>query len=297
MPPPIDVSTPGRRWVVDDAAGNGSIWVLTSNPLLDPKILIEGRQPPPFHAEADVLAAIQKRWPGAVVCPAPPPGERHPRIWRGSYSSTPSNEVESFFGSLASASVCFDRFRQVLRTIEPERINDGAFGHELRQLIVIAATEVESAWRAILVANNYRPGVERFTTNDYCKLLNPLKLDQWEVVLAMAPRYGNIAPFKAWDSTRPTASLRWYDAYNKTKHDREQNLKEATLAVLIETMAALYVMLAAQAGPNLARPPYPVDDFSLVRQPSWAPSEEYVPAISFTGVVREHTLVPYPFPP
>jgi len=262
-----------------------------------PTLLIRGNFGPPPE-EATVLAEIEKHWTGAVVVRARAPGERHPRMWRGRFSEPLPDEEESLAGALTSANVLLDRFRHVLRTVEPDPANRSAFGHELRQLLILACTEVESAWKSILVANKYpQRKNDRFITNDYCNLCPVLKLEEWEVELAMFPRYGTVAPFRGWDAEKPTESLSWYADYNRTKHDREINLRKATLENLISSMAGLYIMLAAQAGTEwLSRPPFAISDFRPRRQPHWDLADEYVPTIGPSITVPGSTkLVPYPF--
>ena len=298
-PPPLPdraLWEPGRRWVFDDPAGSGSVWVLAAVQMdTDPIQLLEVNpgQPPD---ETTVLSAIERRWKGAVVAKARTPGERHPRIWRGDYSEPGQDERERFSGAVTSANVLLDRFRHVLRTIEPDQANRQAFGHEIRQLLILACTDVESAWKTILVENGYSEAKnDRYSTNDYCKLRDVLKLEAWEVQLTMFRRYGAIAPFRGWDPEKPTESLGWYADYNSTKHDRETNLPRANLANLISSIAGLYVMLAAQAGPKrLSRAPYAILDFQVTHSPRWGLADEYVPPIGRSNAdLPGATLVPY----
>jgi hypothetical protein len=212
---------------------------------------------------------------------------------------TPSDEVERFAGSLVSATVLFERFRHVLRTVEPEPENRSTFGHELRHLLILASTEVESAWKSILLANDYPPPKDdRFSTKDYCKLCGPMKLRDWRVALTLSPRYGTLAPFSDWDSEKPTASLSWYADYNSTKHDREVNLNKANLGNVVNAMAALHIVLAAQVGSErLSKAPYSLSDFRPVTEPQWPLEDEYVPPIRYSSLVVgcSTTMVPYPF--
>lgn len=247
--------------------------------------------------ETEVRRAIEQRWGGAVVVQGRPPGERHPRIWRGKFSQPTAGERQGFSAAFAAASVILERFRYVLRTVEPEAANAQAFGHEIRQLLILACTEVETAWKSILVENKYPPPKNgRYTTNDYCKLREALKLEDWQVELTMFGRYGDITPFRGWDPQKPTESLAWYADYNLTKHDREGSLCRATLQNLIQSVAALYIMLAAQAGPEpLARGRFEVVDFRPTQFPQWELPDEYVPAIGLSKNQLTSHLVPYPF--
>jgi hypothetical protein len=293
--PDLDVLHPGRRWVFDDE--KGQVWIKHQPVLANeaPKRLLPASGVPPV-SEADVLAAIEEKWPKAtVVRPKLLPGERHPRIWRGAFSLPTPAEVQSFVSAERSAELLRERFRHVLMTIEPEPENRPAFGHELRQLLILASTEVESAWRSVLLANGYPPPRSgRFTTNEYCDLIGPLRLEEWEVDLAQSPRYGSVAPFRGWDPQRPTESLAWYADQHATKHDREVNLAKATLGNVISAMAALEVMLAAQMGPDgLPDSDSASSAFRLVGQPTWELEDQYLPPL----VANEIKLVHYSFPP
>jgi hypothetical protein len=158
----------------------------------------------------------------------------------------------------------------IFQVVEPTHTHDSVFGHELRQLLILACTEVESSWRAVLSANAYPPGSGRWSTNDYVKLLRPMRLDKYVVTLASHPGYGEIAPFYGWLTTDPTHSLGWYDAYNLTKHNREEELHRATLRAVIEAMAAVHVMTVAQFGfDEVERAHFHPDEFNFERSPRW----------------------------
>jgi hypothetical protein len=80
------------------------------------------------------------------------------------------------------------------------------------------------------------------------KLLTPMLLDSYQLSLQSYPHFPPFTPFGGWDAAAPTKSLTWYDAYNKTKHDREENLKFATLQNAVQAVGATVVMFHAQFG-------------------------------------------------
>ncbi len=88
------------------------------------------------------------------------------------------------------------------------------------------------------------------TTKDYVKLLTAMLLDGYRLSLQSYPTFPSFAPFEGWSAAHPTQSLVWYDAYNKTKHDREENLKLATLHNAVQAVGAAVVMFHAQFGLN-----------------------------------------------
>ena len=126
--------------------------------------------------------------------------------------------------------------QDIFETVEPSPSNLQTYGHKIRELLLLAAMEVEASWAAVLKANGYAGG--RFTTNDYVKLLAPMRLDSFSLTLRSYPDFPGFTPFKDWDTAQPTKSLEWYDAYNKAKHDREQNLGVATLERAVHAVGA-----------------------------------------------------------
>lgn len=202
------------------------------------------------------------------------PGQHHPRIWRDEESPEPH---EVGLGLVASESARVSRFltgrlREAFRYIQP--IPDDrhlqVYGHELRELLILACTEVEAAWKAILVANDISSVGERYTRNDYVRLAEPMRLGEWRLVLSGYSHEIRLVPFEGWNPRH--VSLTWYDAYNATKHDREAKLTEATLKNVIDAMGAVFIMQAAQFGPRLED----ADEFTIAESPRWALDERYI---------------------
>ncbi len=283
------IAVPKRLWAMDDPNGSSAVLLYSNPPGTGwPQPLLNRTDG--IHDEETVLKAIKGQWPDAnIVRVTRAPGEQYPRIWRGPSYRLPNSELASFGSSVNSTRLLTERFRQVALTVEPQAENRAAFGHELRHLLILAASEVESAWKAIYVANKFPPA-ERYNTQDYSALIDPLRLREWGVSLSMYPDYGIIKPFETWDPRKPTASLPWYAAYNTTKHDREGNLKSATLENVISALAGLFVMLCAQFGPAyLKQDPYSIPEFTVLVEPQWDLKELYVPIVSKDVEIR---LVP-----
>lgn len=148
--------------------------------------------------------------------------ERHPRVYRHVTESTLLGQFayqDAWRMSRTSLkNLCID-MGDIFRRVEPDKVNaDTIYGHEIRNLLTLACMEVESSWRAVLKVNHYtppglRPGsAPRYTTNDYVKLLAPLRLGEYTVRLSGHPNIDPFAPFAGWDPARPTESLPWYDA-------------------------------------------------------------------------------------
>jgi len=142
------------------------------------------------------------------------------------------------------------RLDELLHFIEPTRGTMQTHSHKARELLILACTEVENTLKAYLrladVSVLTKPDC---TTNDYVKLLGPLHLTEYQVSL---PRYADVPPmrpFHTWSASAPTKSLSWYDAYNKTKHDRNSHFTEATLWNCLQAVAANVVLFAVRFGP------------------------------------------------
>jgi hypothetical protein len=178
------------------------------------------------------------------------PGTFYKRIWRplvcpGSFHKAISQATltESF----VALRILLNKLDTLFETIEPSEPNLSAYGHKVREILLLACMEVESSWSAVLKDNGYSAG-KRFTTNDYVKLSSPMLLDGYTLSLASYPSFPAFAPFKDWNTSNPTTSLSWYDAYNKTKHDREDNLNVGTLENAVKAVGAAVIMFYAQFG-------------------------------------------------
>jgi hypothetical protein len=142
------------------------------------------------------------------------------------------------------------RLDELLHFVEPSAGTLKTHSHKARELLILACTEVENAWKGYLRITGATPQARGdFTTNEYVKLSGPLYLAEYQVSL---PRYAvipPIRPFQNWSVTNPTKSLPWYDAYNKTKHDRSSHFTEATLWRCLQAVAANLVLFSVRFGP------------------------------------------------
>jgi hypothetical protein len=162
---------------------------------------------------------------------------------------------EKLTESFVSLRILLNKLEQLFEVIEPTQENLTVYGHKIREILLLACMEVESSWSAVLKENGYSTNGQLLTTRDYVKLLVPMLLDSYELTLQQYPRFPSFSPFKNWDVSHPTQSLVWYDAYNKTKHDREENLKFATLNNSVQAVGAAVVMIHAQFSLNFGLGP------------------------------------------
>jgi hypothetical protein len=213
------------------------------------------------------------------------PGEFYPRIWRwgaadgNRYVCVPrvseSKYLSSLIASLEQVESLFESLAVVFRVAHPTLGNLDTYGSAIRNLIILACTEVEAQWKGVLDANNYSKPGDRLTTQDYCLLRPAMRLDEYKLELIRYPDLPGIAPFRGWFCSTSTQSLPWYNAYNQVKHDREANFKDASLAHAIDAVAGCVVMLAAQFGERALRQYQLESMFRFTNVPSWPPASWY----------------------
>lgn len=249
----------------------------------------------------DILTTLQKRFPGSQFHPLQlGPGEYFPRMARpkstarecspGSNPDVSPSALNARTTSTGQLHALIQQLQEICRVVHPIDQNLNAYGHEIRNLLIIACTEVEAQWKSILAANGQQPKNRR----DYVRLSPAMKLGEYRVALPWYPWLDPIAPFERWMPTNPSERqcLPWYDAYNAVKHDREQNFAEAKLRYAIDALTACFVMLCAQYGLDFVRTGEEARNvfFRLTDWPTWRPAEIYVPA--FGATVRPKN---YPF--
>jgi hypothetical protein len=226
------------------------------------------------------------------------PGEYYPRMDRPSSTcqkdSPGSNPDKSDTfrhagaASMGQLQALIEQLERICRIIHPVNENFQAFGHETRNVLILACTEIEAQWKNILKYN--RVEKDRTSTKDYVVLLEAMKLNEYEVTLTYYPWLKPVKPFKEWCDKCPTQSLEWYDAYNRVKHNREEMFGDATLNRAILAVTGCFVMLCAQYGWDFALKDEAARSafFRLTGAPKWAPSEIYPPYGAYKAV-------PYPF--
>lgn len=208
-----------------------------------------------------------------------PPGEYHPRMWRG-YPTAQRSGGSTWSAVYGGVAGLVKRMKDMFQYIQPDAANADAYGHEVRHLLILASTEVEASWRSVLKANGYQRLADpnaRLNTNDYVKLRDLMRLQEWRVSLVAHPEWGSMQPFVRWSPDQPTTSLAWYDAYNAVKHDREGAFSRATLRHAADATAAAYIMVLAQFGAFDQQQMFGLGDFHEEQTPTFTAAESYSP--------------------
>ena len=160
------------------------------------------------------------------------------------------NSEAELRSSEQSLRLLVERLDELLLYIEPDAHGLKAYSHKTRELLILACTEVENSWKHYMRVAGASPlrGTD-FTTRDYVRLLTPLYLAEFEITARPYSAIAELRPFAGWDANAPTRSLVWYDAYNKTKHDRTNYFSEATLAMCFSAIAANLAMFCVRFSP------------------------------------------------
>jgi hypothetical protein len=213
------------------------------------------------------------------------PGQFYPRMARPSNAHpteapgwNPGAMAEQDFMAISRGQLTalMRQLDRICQTVQPTEKTFDTFGHDIRNLLILACTEVESHWRGVLVANGLTK--VRFNTFDYVMLRDAMRLDEYAVDFPIYPWLQPLKPFAGWSSSSPTRDLKWYDAYNAVKHDRETEFERGTLRHAFEAVASCAIMMVAQFGlpVGLGQRTDLSAFFNLNTVPSWPLSEVYV---------------------
>lgn len=212
------------------------------------------------------------------------PAQFHPRIARPLALGveptlwSPTLDVERAYvaGARGQLTLLVRKLELICRTVQPCNRTLHVYGHEIRNLLILAATEAEMHWRGILKANGSQ--VAKPNSNQYVKLIEPLKLLDYEVVFHDFPDIAPVRPFAGWLATAPTNSLGWYAAYNGVKHNREEEFERGTLQDAFAAVSACLSLLVAQFGPVALGAE--LASYVTVSPPSWPIPDMYIPRMT-----------------
>lgn len=173
----------------------------------------------------------------------------------------------------------FNTVYPIQDTTDPAKNNLSTFGHNIKNLLVLACIEVETQLKGIFKANESN-SKDKYTTNDYIKLKDILHLDKYIVRLPFYPDLNEITPFENWsaNSPGPTKTLKWYDSYNAVKHNSEEDFHKANLENAIYAVCAVAILVQAQYGKGM---PYWKEEignfFEIKSEIEWTVDEKILP--------------------
>lgn len=212
------------------------------------------------------------------------PAEFYPRIARPVvlnvqptlWTPTLNSERAYIAGARAQAIIMVRKLELICQTVQPAAGTLQVYGHEIRNLLILAATEAEMHWRGILKANGSL--VSKPNSNQFVKLVEPLKLRDYAVGFHDFPDLAPVQPFAGWSSTNPTDSLGWYAAYQGVKHNREEEFERGTLEHAISAVSACLSLLVAQFGPVALGSE--LSGYVTITAPDWPLECMYIPRVT-----------------
>jgi hypothetical protein len=184
-----------------------------------------------------------------------PAGEAISGVWRpglfydDEILTALKSTLDARHSEMVSLRIFLEKLEELFLFIEPDTHGLTTHSHKSRELLILACTEVENQWKMYVSENGIAPVGGNYSTNDYVKLLKPLHLAEWKLTSKPYPMIGGIMPFASWNSTSPTQSLHWYNAYNQTKHDRTAHFDKATLLHAIDAVCASIILFAVRHSP------------------------------------------------
>jgi hypothetical protein len=165
------------------------------------------------------------------------------------YAKTPHHYTRGFL-------ILQEDIKSLFEYIEPADINLKTYSYRIHELLMRTCIEVEANFKAILRENIYTPTYrngskagqfrteEFWNINDYIKTNKTHHLDNYFVEFPFWRGTKNrYQPFSDWQSG---SSVSWYQAYNETKHDKNDKFELANFENLIKAFAGLFVLLSSQ---------------------------------------------------
>jgi hypothetical protein len=162
-----------------------------------------------------------------------------------SYAESPEHYTRALL-------LILDDLKAIFEYVEPSDEGRTAFSYRIHALLMRTCIEIEANFKAILAENTFSQSGRSLTIRDFRRIDVTHHLSSYEALLPIwngpAP---TIRPFEPWRAHRGLSvpqgvPLPWYQAYNASKHSRQQAFKQANLWALIEAIAGLLILVTAQ---------------------------------------------------
>jgi len=137
----------------------------------------------------------------------------------------------------------------ILEYVEPDDKCYEAYSFKIHSLLTRVCIEIEANFKAILNENIPPSKSNSWNINTYHKINKTHKLADYKVSF---PRWKGkdfkwFKPFESWNQSNSNdKKLDWYDAYNKTKHDRHAEFYKANFKNLMDAITGLLIVISSQ---------------------------------------------------
>lgn len=223
-------------------------------------------------------------------------GEYYPNIYRPDFSSKLQNnhfiqdsqpfldsfddpfiyDKEEYGDYVRQLEIIINELNDVFKVIAPTEGNYKSYGNAIRNIIVLACTEIDSMMHNVLVRNEWCKEKDHLTMNHYRILNEAMRLNEYSISFNDYTQLGAFFPFKEWSVKGE--SLTWYKAYNHVKHKRYENFAEANLENAILSVMGFAIFLVAQYGKENNIWKRKIGSYlSIKKQPLWKLEEYYIP--------------------
>ncbi|MDR2901887.1 MAG: hypothetical protein LBU87_02100 [Lactobacillales bacterium] len=153
-------------------------------------------------------------------------------------------DVPALYRAKRDLSILIQKLQEILLYIEPSEEGLKTYSHKLRELLILACTEIESSFKFYNLGKNER-------TSDYVKILELVDLTKYKISLIGYSNPYKCCPFADWNTAEPTKSIGWYNAYNQSKHSRESSFNLSTLENCINAISANIIVFAIRYSPQM----------------------------------------------
>jgi hypothetical protein len=162
------------------------------------------------------------------------------------YAKNPEHYVRAF-------TLILNDLQSIFEYLEPSDECREAYSYRIHALLMRTCIEVEANFKAILEENSFTPP-RLLNMSHYRKVDATHHLSSYEVMLPIwngtSPILRPFEPWKAWRGRSmpqgTKVSLPWYQAYNASKHDRQDEFKNANFGTLVDAVAGLLVLISSQ---------------------------------------------------
>ena len=164
------------------------------------------------------------------------------------YAKNPEHYVRAF-------TLIQNDLKSIFEYLEPSDVCREAYSYRIHALLMRTCIEVEANFKAILEENTFTPPRNGLLNMTHFRKVDATHhLSSYEVILPIwngTPPI--IKPFELWKPWRGRSqpegkklSPAWYQAYNASKHDRQDEFKKANFGTLVDAVAGLLVLISSQ---------------------------------------------------
>ena len=174
-------------------------------------------------------------------------GWKYKNVWKPLMNINIDKELDitqsELFHTKRDLGILIQKLQEILLFIEPSEDGLKAYSHKIRELLFLACSDLESTLKKYKFGKNER-------MENYIEILKFVDLTKYKISLVGYANPYKCCPFEHWEKSKASQSLPWYDAYNKIKHNREDNFHFATLENCINAFAANLIMFAIRFSPT-----------------------------------------------